>query len=147
MSVADKAHPGDFASVDCGIIAFMSMTATQSRLLRIAPEMPAANLREAIEYYVENLGFELASAMPDGEYAIVERDGVAIHLFRDSSPDGARHPGVAAHVFVDGMEGLYAELAARGAEIAQAVERKPWGNRDFRVRDPFGNELKFTEAV
>jgi uncharacterized glyoxalase superfamily protein PhnB len=124
------------------------MTVTQARLSRIAPEMPAANVREAIEYYVEKLGFELASAMPDSEYAIVERDGVAIHLFRDSSPDGERrHSGVAAHVFVDGIEALYAELASRGAEITQAIERKPWGNRDFRVRDLFGNELKFTEGM
>lgn len=126
----------------------MSMTAAKAGLSRIAPEMPAANLGEAIEYYVEKLGFELASALPEGEYAIVERDGVAIHLFRDWSPDGERrHSGVAAHVFVEEIEALYAELAARGAEITQAIERKPWGNRDFRVRDLFGNELKFTEAV
>ena len=112
-------------------------------LSRIAPEMPAADVRKAIGYYVEKLGFELASAIPDGEYAIVERDGVAIHLFR--SEEG-RHSGVAAHVFLDEIEGLYAELAARGAEITQGIERKPWGNRDFRVRDLDGNELKFTEA-
>ncbi len=116
-------------------------------MVRIAPEMPAADLREAIAYYVERLGFELASAVPDGEYAIVERDGVAIHLFRDCSPDGARlHSGVAAHVFVEEIEALYAELAARGAQITQAIERKPWGNRDFRVRDLSENELKFTET-
>jgi uncharacterized glyoxalase superfamily protein PhnB len=126
----------------------MSVAAEKARLSRIAPEMPAANLREAIGYYVEKLGFELVSGLPDGEYAIVERDGVAIHLFRDSSPDEARrHSGVAAHVFVDEIEALYVELAARGAEITQAIERKPWGNRDFRVRDLFGNELKFTESA
>jgi len=25
--------------------------------------------------------------------------------------------------------------------------RKPWGNRDFRVKDDSGNELKFTEPM
>ena len=120
----------------------MSMIATKARLSRIAPEMPAADLRAAIEYYVEKLGFELASEMPEGEYAIVERDGVAIHLFRDGSPDGVRrHSGVAAHVFVEEIEVLYAELAARGAEIAQGIERKPWGNREFRLRDLLGNDI------
>jgi uncharacterized glyoxalase superfamily protein PhnB len=122
----------------------MNMAVAKARLSRIAPEMPAPNVREAIAYYVERLGFELASARPEGEYAIVERDGVAIHLFRD----GARlHSGVAAHVFVEEIEALYAELAGRGAEITQAIERKPWGNRDFRVLDLFGNELKFTESM
>jgi uncharacterized glyoxalase superfamily protein PhnB len=125
----------------------MSMTAAKAGLSRIAPEMPAADLQAAIKYYVEKLGFERASAMPEGEYAIVERDAVAIHLFRDSVDDGARrHSGVAAHVFVDEIEALYAEFAARDAEITQAIERKRWGNRDFRVRDLDGNELKFTEA-
>jgi uncharacterized glyoxalase superfamily protein PhnB len=106
--------------------------------------MPAADVGEAIGYYVEKLGFELASAMPDGRYAIVERGGVAIHLFCD---DARRHSSVAAHVFVEEIEALYEEFAERGAEFTQAIERKPWGNRDFRVRDLFGNELKFTEET
>jgi uncharacterized glyoxalase superfamily protein PhnB len=46
---------------------------------------------------------------------------------------------------VEEIETLHVELVARGAEITQAIERKPWGNRNFRVHDPFGNELKFTE--
>jgi len=29
--------------------------------------------------------------------------------------------------------------------LLRSLGRKPWGNRDFRVRDDFGNELKFTE--
>lgn len=121
----------------------MSMAGTKPGLSRIAPEMPALDVQEAIAYYVKKLGFELASAMPDGEYAIVERDGVAIHLFSDES---RRHSSVAAHVFVNEIEALYAEFAARGAEITQGIERKAWGTRDFRVRDAFGNELKFTET-
>jgi uncharacterized glyoxalase superfamily protein PhnB len=120
------------------------MTAAKARLSRVAPEMPAVDVRAAVEYYVEKLGFELTSATPESEYAIVERDGVAIHLFSDRP---RHHSGVALHAFVDEIESLYAELAARGAEITQTIERKPWGNRDFRVRDLFGNELKFTESL
>ena len=33
----------------------------------------------------------------------------------------------------------------RGAKITQKIERKPWGTLDFRLKDTFGNELKFTE--
>jgi len=52
-----------------------------AKLSRIAPEMPAADLAAALEHYAQRMGFRVAMRMPD--YAIVERDGVAIHLFED----------------------------------------------------------------
>ena len=80
--------------------------------------------------------------MPAGDYAIVERDHVALHLFRDES--GTRQ-GVSMHVFVTDLEALFTELRDRGAKILQAIVEQPWGARDFRVSDPWGNTLKFTE--
>jgi uncharacterized glyoxalase superfamily protein PhnB len=50
-------------------------------------------------------------------------------------------------VIVNDVEGLHEELSGRGARITQHIERKPWGNRDFRVRDAAGNVIKFTEPV
>lgn len=112
------------------------------KLARIAPELPAVNIDKAVNYYEQKLGFEVAMRMAD-EYAIVERDGVAVHLFADD----ARRSTVGVHIFTGDLEQLFAELGQKGAEITQAIERKPWGNREFRVRDEFGNELKFTEPV
>ena len=51
------------------------------RLLRIAPELPVQSLESSLDYYRQRLGFEVTLEMPGGDYAIVERDGVAIHLF------------------------------------------------------------------
>jgi uncharacterized glyoxalase superfamily protein PhnB len=115
-----------------------------AKLTRIAPELPATNLQNALEYYERRLGFRVAMEMPDGQYAIVERDGAAIHLFRDG--DGTQSP-VGIHIFTTEIEGLYEELRQNGALLTQGIEKKPWGNRDFRVRDEFGNELKFTESL
>jgi uncharacterized glyoxalase superfamily protein PhnB len=114
------------------------------RLRRIAPELPVGNLQSSLEYYREKLGFNVALEMPSGDYAVVERDDIAIHLFQR---DGKSAGSIAIHVFVDDLEGLQAELSGRGAQITQPIERKPWGNRDFRVRDDAGNELKFTEPL
>ena len=61
------------------------MQTTAARLLRLAPELPAADMRASIQYYVERLGFSLAMHMEG--YAIVERDGVAIHLFDDAGQE------------------------------------------------------------
>ena len=82
--------------------------------------------------------------MPDRQYVIVERDDVAIHLFQDS---GRSHSPVSIHIFSDGLDELHSEFMRRGAHVSQGIERKVWGNRDFRVLDDSGNEIKFAEPL
>jgi predicted enzyme related to lactoylglutathione lyase len=118
----------------------LSQAQDRPRLQSVAPEIPVASVDQASRWY-EKLGFHTTMAMPDGDYAIVERDGVALHLFRGDAA------AVSLHIFVSGIEKLAEEFEARGTPIAQPLMRKPWGARDFRLLDPFGNELKFTEIV
>ena len=113
-----------------------------AKLSRIAPEIPASNLEESVNFYEQKLGFRLAMQMPSGDYAIVERGGIAIHLFQDET---RTHSPVGLHIFTPDLEALHTELLERGAYLSQEISQKPWGNRDFRVKDTFGNELKFTE--
>jgi uncharacterized glyoxalase superfamily protein PhnB len=115
-----------------------------AKLSRIAPELPVSNLREAVEHYEQKLGFHVAMQMPQGDYAIVERDDVAIHLFEDNTRS---HSPVGIHIFTPDLEALYAEFQQRGAHLSQGIARKPWGNRDFRLNDASGNEIKFTEPL
>jgi uncharacterized glyoxalase superfamily protein PhnB len=111
-----------------------------SRLLCVAPELPVAHLEAALEWYRDRLGFEPRLRMED--YAIVSRDGVDLHLFEAKSAAGA----VSLHIFALDIDALAGEAEANGAQLDQPVEQKPWGTREFRMRDPFGNLLKFTEA-
>jgi uncharacterized glyoxalase superfamily protein PhnB len=115
-----------------------------AKLERIAPELPSADLVRALAYYEKKLGFEVALRLPGNEYAIVERDDVAVHLFVDGA---SKSSPVGVHIFTSNLDQLFSELQASGADLTQKIERKPWGNRDFRVRDEFGNELKFTEPL
>jgi len=115
-----------------------------AKLSRIAPEIPVSDMRLSIEYYEQKLGFRLVQEMPAGDYAIVERDDIAIHLFQD---DTRNHSPVGMHIFTHQLDELHAELQQRGARLSQEIMRKPWGNRDFRVNDHSGNELKFTEPL
>jgi uncharacterized glyoxalase superfamily protein PhnB len=114
------------------------------KLSRIAPELPVADLTASIEYYEQKLGFQLASQMPSGDYAIVERDDIAIHLFKDV---GRKSSPVGIHIFTEDLDTLQIELQGRGARVSQGIVRKPWGNRDFRVNDDSVNEIKFTEPL
>jgi uncharacterized glyoxalase superfamily protein PhnB len=112
-------------------------------LVRIAPEFPVSDVAASIEHYRRALGFSIAATMPEQDYAIMERDGVSIHLFRSEG----RNAPASVHVFTDGLDDLQAELVGRGAHITQRIVPRPWGTRDFRVVDNSGNELKFTELL
>ena len=114
------------------------------RLSRIAAELPADDMHAALDFYEHKLGFQVAMRMPSGEYAIVERDGIAIHLFQDSS---RKHSPVGIHIFTPDLEELRDELVSRGVNLSQDIRRKSWGNSDFRIKDDFGNEIKFTRPL
>jgi len=114
------------------------------KLTRVAPEIPVANLEESLTYYQTRLGFEVAMKTPEGDYAIVERDDVALHLFQDKIK--SRSP-VSIHIFAMGLDELFSELQRQHAQVVQSIVRQPWGNRDFRITDPAGNEIKFTEPL
>jgi catechol 2,3-dioxygenase-like lactoylglutathione lyase family enzyme len=71
-------------------------------LQRIAPELPVSDLRKFREYYEAKLGFRTVMKMPLGDYAVVERDNVTIHLFRTGKGNA---PG-SIHIFTDGLDDL-----------------------------------------
>jgi uncharacterized glyoxalase superfamily protein PhnB len=103
--------------------------------------LPDVSVKSALQFYEHQLGFQVAALMPAADYAILERDAIGIHLFQD--PTRAHSP-VGIHVFPSALEELRDDFVEQGARLWQDIMR-PWGTRDFRLRDDFGNELKFTE--
>src|SRR5689334_21292082 len=83
------------------------------RILRVAPEVPVLAVRKSAAYYADKLGFETVMVMAQGDYAIVERDGVAIHLFQAGAGTGP----VSIHIFAHGLDDLHDELRRRGAAV------------------------------
>ena len=45
------------------------------------------------------------------------------------------------------LELLYEEFIAKGVRIAEALSVKPWGRREFAVRDPDEHLLRFGEPI
>ncbi len=100
-----------------------------AKLARIAPELPSADLDNALAYYEKKLGFEVAMRLPENEYAIVERDGLAIHLFTNHA---TKSTAVGLHIFTSDLDQLFAELQASGATITQKIEREAMGQSRFQ---------------
>jgi uncharacterized glyoxalase superfamily protein PhnB len=113
-------------------------------LTRVAPELPVNDVAEALQHYESKLGFEVVMTMPAGNYAIVERDRVALHLYQN---EAGTHSPASIHIFATDLDDLFAELQKREANISEGIVRQPWGNRDFRIVDSSGNAIKFTEPL
>ncbi len=115
---------------------------------QIAPQFFSTDIARTLAYYKEKLGFECVSTWQDPPvYAIVARDGQAIH-FRCAEPPTANAGKYSdelldAYVFVEDVDTLYAEYAARGLEFARELGDTPWQQREFVVKDCDGRLLAF----
>lgn len=108
------------------------------------PIIPAREIRDAVAWYREHLGFSVVHV--EREYGIVERDAVEVHFWGPSgiAPESSN---TMFRIGVDGIDELYE--ACRDGGIVHPngpLERKPWGTREFAVRDGDGNLLTFFEA-
>jgi uncharacterized glyoxalase superfamily protein PhnB len=119
---------------------------------QIAPQFFTRDIRGALAYYQEKLGFECLSKWLDPPvYAIVARDKHAIH-FRCAEPPTANSEKYSdelldAYINVEDVDGLYAEYSARGVEFTRGLANTPWNMREFVVKDCDGRLLAFGASL
>lgn len=115
----------------------------------LEPPIPVIRVDSMIaakEFYVDFLGFEFdwgADPIAGSTYAQVSRDGVQLHLAVESQ--GGR-PCALLFRDLTGLDALHAELRQRSGKFELAkIQFTPWDSREFQVRDPSGNLLRFWE--
>jgi catechol 2,3-dioxygenase-like lactoylglutathione lyase family enzyme len=121
----------------------------------MVPIVKVTDIERAIEFYCGTLGFvqDFSYSAADGPtYVAISLDGHQVHL---SAFDGDGRTGTAAYCYVDDIDALFSRFLARGMKTpgnaASPVENGPvlqtWGMREFYVRDPDGNTLRFGSPV
>lgn len=74
-------------------------------------------------------------------YMGISRGACKLHL---SEHHGDACPGAAVRVAVGDIDALHGELIAKNfAYYRPGIENMPWGSREMRVVDPFGNRVLF----
>ena len=120
----------------------------RAMIRQIAPQFFTTDIGATLAYYGEELGFECVGTWQDPPvYAIVARDGHRIH-FRCAdlpipSPEKYDDELLDAYVFVDDVDVLYAEFAARGVEFTRALADTEWHSREFVIKDCDGRLVAF----
>ena len=110
-------------------------------------------------WYREHLGFETAGIFPPGppaSWASLQRDGAEIMLqrlkgYRKETVYQRRDGGVwDAYIRLTGVAALYASIKGKPFVI-KTLEREPYGDWDFEIRDlngyvlVFGGDDRFSE--
>lgn len=102
----------------------------------LVPNLPVRDVSAAQDWYRDTLGFGINWIWEDN-FGSVGMDRVELFLYESDDPK----PGICS-VFVDDVDAIYEHARERGGEIASELELKPWGVREFSIRDPDGNVLR-----
>jgi len=117
-----------------------------SATLRV--EFFPADLDVSIAFY-ERLGFALVvRKATDPPYASMRFGHVRLGLCRAPAVDPALRAvprGAEIVVEVDDIDKLYDDVRRSGIERLESLSTRAWGLRDFRLTDPDGYYLRFTE--
>jgi catechol 2,3-dioxygenase-like lactoylglutathione lyase family enzyme len=131
----------------------MNLTLSQCFVIVHDPEL-------ALGFYRDTLGLELYNDVSKGDFRWItvgaaSQPGVAIVLtnYLNGSPaDNDTVAGLVAkgalngvHFHSDDLDATFEKVRAAGAEIVEEPAERPWGVRDFAMRDPSGNLVRIDQ--
>lgn len=108
--------------------------------LHLMPRLPVTDIDRSVAYYQEKLGFRPAWRTADGSQAALGSGEVEMLLLVPWAGDSPPPPQ-SAYVYVEDPDAVCAEYQQAGAEIVDSVASRPYGMRDFVVRDPDGHRF------
>lgn len=114
------------------------------------PALQARDARALIDFLLDAFGFTETACYTDQHGKVMHAElawpaGGGIML-GDHKPgtEWSLQPGsFGAYVVTDDVDGLYERVQAAGAEIIRPIADQDYGNREFAVRDPEGNQWSF----
>ena len=111
------------------------------------------DLDATVDFYLRVLRFRLTADRRNqrDEYVSLQRDSVRVGAARRVVPDvrAARLPpaGVELVLEVDDVVAERDRVTAAGWPLAEDLQDRPWGLKDFRILDPAGYYLRITDRA
>lgn len=120
-------------------------------LHQIHPVLPVKDVVEALDFYVNRLGFKIAFADDEKnpKYAGILRDAIEIHLqWHDAVEWEVEIDHPMLRIVTQNIEELYEEYSEKDVFHAHTLLRETaWGTKEFAFYDPFKNGLTFYRDV
>ena len=127
--------------------------------MSVEPFIKCSDMTRSLEFYSKLLDFEVrVPPDPDpaafmSKYAQLVRDDSVVHL---SAHAGDGVYGSVTYIRVDNVDDVYAAAVSRGLPVVDGDELpgiymqltdQTWGMREFGVKDPDGNKVKYGQAT
>ncbi len=104
-------------------------------LMRMVPNIFYSSLNDGLDLFVTCLGFKVLHQ--DATLAVIERDGAKAQIIESAEFAAKDRPQIT--IETDTIDDLYREIQSRAPQMlhpnSKTVEKKPWGAREFGVRD------------
>ena len=121
------------------------MTTDHVKLGSATPIFRVLDMPQALDWYRRGLGFQIAWTWGKPvDHAAVCRDSAEIML---AVEPGGQFAISRVTFEAHGVDTYYESVRAAGGQIGIAIADRPYGMRDFRVLDPFGNEISFGQPI
>ena len=105
--------------------------------------LAVTSVKDTADYYCGTLGFKVNWLWEEPPtFGSIGLGKAEIFLCQQTDLAG-RIEGHQHYFDAEDIEALHAQHRAKGAEIISAIENKPWGSREYTVRDPNGYHLRF----
>ena len=122
------------------------MSASPPRLFRVI--LPVSDIDRAASFYETVLGVKGERVSPGRHYFDCGGTILACYDPRADGDDFDARPNP-DHVYfaVEDLEAAFERARRAGcAEIEEKIATRPWGERSFYAKDPFGNPVCFVDA-
>ncbi|MDN5216426.1 VOC family protein [Fulvivirgaceae bacterium BMA12] len=125
------------------------------QFIRTITVLPVNDIQKCYEWYGQVLGLKTVY-LHEGEheseptnYAVLERDGIQIHLILDELPkygDVWTKAGTGyLYLKVNNVKEIYESAKSSGATVSRELQKEPWGATAFNLTDPSGNSVHVEE--
>ena len=117
-------------------------------LTSAVPVIPTANVPASLRYFEDVLGFTPQWSWGDPPvYAGVRAGQALLYLCHDPEARDAKSVRGEVFIWTSDIESLHRRHSERRAEIVDELRERPWGARQYAVREPNGYVLKFAEEI
>jgi uncharacterized glyoxalase superfamily protein PhnB len=118
------------------------------------PGFTVNDIQKSIEFYRDVLGFEVKELWKhDGVLGGAEMTAGRMNLYlgQDDWKKGRdRVKGVGFRIYCEttqDLDAIVAWIKAHGGMLAEELESRPWGSRDFAVTDPDGFKITISSPI
>ncbi len=113
--------------------------------VQVHPSLRVPDLQQAIDFYTQKLGFTFGFTWGDPpDFGGVNLGSLQVFL---SEQQEKTLIGNTVFFVIENPDELFLFQQNNGVEVVVPPGNRPWGIRDYEVRDPYGNNLVFGRYI